>query len=196
MGEDILPTYVKALQLTRELIQQTSGWMEQHPKIAKFLTISAASLGVFLIVMGGLGIALAAVLGPIAMFRFALGFLGLKGFGLISILRGLWTALRVVFFAVRGLGLMLLANPIALTIMGIAVAALLIYKYWEPIKGMWDKWLVQPLSRAMEWVANLPSKFMTIGGQIIDGLWNGISAKWEALKTKVAEIGNQCTNSG
>ena len=89
----------------------------------------------------------------------------------------------------------LLTNPIVLAITAIALAALLIYKYWQPIKDIWDKWVTQPLSRLIEWCANLGTKFMTIGGQIIDGLWQGISAKWESVKAKVAEIGDSISST-
>ncbi len=41
----------------------------------------------------------------------------------------------------------------------------------------------------------LPAKMMEIGGQIIDGLWNGIKAKWETVKAGVAGIGTSISDS-
>ncbi|MCK8780564.1 phage tail tape measure protein [Rhizobium sp. NTR19] len=41
----------------------------------------------------------------------------------------------------------------------------------------------------------LPGKMMEIGGQIMDGLWNGIQAKWESVKAGVVGIGDSITNS-
>jgi phage-related protein len=41
----------------------------------------------------------------------------------------------------------------------------------------------------------LPSKMMEIGGQIIDGLWQGIQAKWENVKSGIASIGTSISDS-
>lgn len=216
-----MPTYVKALQLTKDIIQKTSHWLEQHPKLAKFLALSAAGLGVMLIVMGSLGITLAAILGPIAMFRFALGYLGLKGFSLIGILKGIVTALRVVFFAVMGLGRMLLAgNPIVWAITLIATAVYLIYKNWTPIKeffaniwqsvsqsvsSLWNDikygydmgktWLTTQINSLVTFFNELPSRFITIGSEIISGLWQGIASRYEAFKKYFADIANNISQT-
>ncbi|EIC0887627.1 phage tail tape measure protein [Salmonella enterica subsp. enterica serovar Mikawasima] len=52
-----------------------------------------------------------------------------------GLLRGLIAAGRAVLF----IGRALLMNPIGLLITGIAVAAYLIYRYWEPIKGFFTR---------------------------------------------------------
>jgi TP901 family phage tail tape measure protein len=41
----------------------------------------------------------------------------------------------------------------------------------------------------------LPAKMIEIGGQIIDGLWNGIKAKWETVKSGVSDIGTSISDS-
>lgn len=190
LGEAIAPELKGLTEWMAKASEGMGNWAKENPVLANSLMKFLGLLAITLVVLGTLTMAMAAVLVPFAMFRFMLAYLGMGGLSFIGILKGLVTALRVVFFALMGLGRMLLANPIALAIMGIAVAALLIYKYWEPIKGMWDKWLVQPLSHAMEWIANLPSRFMAIGGQIIDGLLQGIDAKWEALKRRIKSLGD------
>lgn len=43
--------------------------------------------------------------------------------------------------------------------------------------------------------AALPGKMVEIGGQIIDGLWNGIKSKWESVKAGVAGIGTSISDS-
>lgn len=194
-GEAIAPELKALTEWIGKMSENVGTWAKENPILANSLMKFLGLLAITLVVLGTLTMAMAAVLVPFAMFRFMLAYLGMGGLSFIGILKGLVTALRVVFFAVMGLGRMLLANPIALAIMGIAVAALLIYKYWEPIKGMWDKWLVQPLSRAMEWIANLPSKFMAIGGQIVDGLKNGMIQKWANFKKHLAEMGDSISNT-
>jgi len=194
-GEAIAPELKALSEWIANVSEGVGNWAKENPMLANSIMKFLGLLAITLVVLGGLTIAVAGVLVPFAALRFMLGYLGIGGFSLIGVFKSLWTALRVVGFAVMGLGRILLANPIVLIITAIAVAALLIYKYWQPIKDVWDKWLVQPLSRAIEWIANLPSKFMTMGSQIIDGLWQGISAKWEAVKTKVAEIGDSISNT-
>ncbi|EDW6064262.1 hypothetical protein YT14_002380 [Salmonella enterica subsp. enterica serovar Oslo] len=52
-----------------------------------------------------------------------------------GLLRGLMVAGRAILF----IGRALMMNPIGLLITGIAVAAFLIYRYWEPIKGFFTR---------------------------------------------------------
>ncbi|EPE95709.1 phage tail tape measure protein [Rhizobium grahamii] len=41
----------------------------------------------------------------------------------------------------------------------------------------------------------LPGKMIEIGGQIIDGLWQGIQARWEGVKANIAGIGDSIATS-
>jgi TP901 family phage tail tape measure protein len=41
----------------------------------------------------------------------------------------------------------------------------------------------------------IPGQMIEIGGQIIDGLWNGIKAKWETVKAGVSGIGTSISDS-
>ncbi|MBP1842012.1 hypothetical protein J2046_000256 [Rhizobium petrolearium] len=43
--------------------------------------------------------------------------------------------------------------------------------------------------------AALPAKMQEIGGQIIEGLWNGIKAKWESVKQGIYDIGDSISQS-
>lgn len=38
--------------------------------------------------------------------------------------------------------------------------------------------------------AEIPGKMLAIGGQIIDGLWQGIQAKWETVKAQIMALGD------
>jgi phage-related minor tail protein len=76
---------------------------------------------------------------------------------------------------IKAIGLALMANPIGLIIGGIALAAGLIWKYWEPIKGfmanLWEG-VKSVLSSAWEGIKTLFSWHPL--GLIIDN-WGGIS---------------------
>lgn len=130
----------------------------------------------------------------------------------------LLNGLRLAGQAVLWLGRALLLNPIGLLITGIAVAAFLIYRYWEPIKGffggLWAEikagfsgglagilgLLVNfsPLGlfyRAFAGVMSyfgieLPGKFSEFGSMVISGLVNGMTAKLSAARDTVVSFGN------
>ncbi|WP_248915866.1 phage tail tape measure protein [Pseudomonas moorei] len=115
------------------------------------------------------------------------------------------------------LGRAMLMNPIGLLVTGLAVAAYLIYRYWEPIKGffsgLWTEikagfsgglagilGLIVNFSpvglfyRAFAGVVSyfgieLPGKFSEFGGMIISGLVNGISNALGAAKESVIGVG-------
>jgi hypothetical protein len=70
-----------------------------------------------------------------------LGALGVALAGTAIALTSVGTAFKLVGSAIMIVGRLALTNPIGLTITAIAVGALLIYKYWSPIKGFFrDLW--------------------------------------------------------
>ncbi|ELC8786570.1 phage tail tape measure protein [Salmonella enterica] len=129
-----------------------------------------------------------------------------------GLLRGLLAAGRAVVF----IGRALLMNPIGLLITGIAVAAYLIYRYWDPIsnwfKGLWSdiktafdggivgiselilNWsplglFYKAFAGVLSWFdIDLPKKFTDFGKNIIDGLTKGIKNKWNAVKDTFKEL--------
>lgn len=125
--------------------------------------------------------------------------------------------LRLVGQAVLWIGRALMMNPIGLIITGIAVAAYLIYRHWEPIKGffagLWTE-IKSGFSGGLSGIAGLivnfspaglfyrafagvmsyfgielPGKFSEFGGMIITGLVNGISNALAAAKETVVGVG-------
>lgn len=129
----------------------------------------------------------------------------------------LLTGLRLAGQAVLWLGRALMLNPIGLAITAIALAAYLIYRYWEPIKGffsgLWseikagfDGGLVgiaeliinfSPLGlfyRAFAPVlgyfgVELPGKFSEFGVMLVTGLINGIRSMAGSAKDAVVGVG-------
>ncbi|SDR19970.1 hypothetical protein SAMN05443026_3243 [Burkholderia orbicola] len=210
IGESIAPMYNAALDKTRAILDRLLGSIKRHQTAAKIISSVAAAFGALLVVAGSLVIVLAGVLGPLAVLRFSMTTLGMRG-GILSrvldrsagafgrytaqlwravaaqmaakrvgavsqwstarqyvarrgasgvavdaakggvnlIKGGAASAINGVAAAFGGLGrtLMLvgrlaLTNPIGLVITAITVAALLIIRYWEPIKaffsGFWQ----------------------------------------------------------
>ncbi|MGG6128267.1 phage tail tape measure protein [Salmonella enterica] len=81
-----------------------------------------------------------------------------------GLLRGLMAAGRAVLF----IGRALLMNPIGLLITGIAVAAYLIYRYWEPIKGFFT---------------HLWTGIENIGTQIWSSITGFFTDRWQDIQT-------------
>ncbi|CAJ7079132.1 phage-encoded membrane protein [Burkholderia pseudomallei] len=107
IGERVTPIYNAALDKTRELADRLLKAIKEHPEATKAIVVVAAALGGLLAVMGTFTIVLAGLLGPLAIVRFSMTTLGMKGGllrtvfgGLASLLRG--SAVRSFSLASRG----------------------------------------------------------------------------------------------
>jgi uncharacterized protein YukE len=216
-GEKTNPLYDKALDKASNAMEKLNGFMERNPKTAKIMLVTVASLAALLLIIGPLMLGIASMVGPYALLYVAFAKMGVQGGVLTPIIRGLGSALTMAGRAVLWIGRALLMNPIGLAITGIAVAAFLIYKYWEPIKGFFFGLLAQvhaafsggisgiaalilnwsPLGlfyRAFAGVLGwfgitLPAKFSTFGMNIMHGLVNGITGALGWVKTTVMDAG-------
>ncbi|HGB5308460.1 TPA: phage tail tape measure protein [Salmonella enterica subsp. enterica serovar Poona] len=129
-----------------------------------------------------------------------------------GLLRGLMVAGRAILF----IGRALMMNPIGLLITGIAVAAFLIYRYWDPVsnwfKNLWSEiktafdggivgiseliinWsplglFYKTFAGVLSWFdIDLPKNFTDFGKNIIDGLTSGIKDKWNSVKDTFKEL--------
>lgn len=175
-------------------------------RVGSGLATVARYSGLFL---RGVGMTLGA---PLAMI--ARGALGLG-----KVLGGtLLFGLKLAGQAVLWLGRALMMNPIGLAITGIALAAYLIYRYWEPIKtfftGLWAEvkegfnggltgiigllinfspigWFYRAFAAVMDYFGiELPGKFTEFGSMLITGLVNGITNMAGSLKDSVIGVGS------
>lgn len=175
LGEALLPDIIKASEAVKGLANDFRGWAKAHPGLASGLVKFAAILAIGLLVLGGLGIGLAAVIGPFAMLRFALVTAGplfgpvIKAVGLLT-----WSFIRM--------GLALLANPMTWVILGIVAAvallaggAYLLIKHWDKVKAFFE---------------DLGARFSEFGRNLIDGLMNGIRERLEPLRNLITSVAN------
>lgn len=216
LGQSVLPVYNAALLAGSTVLQATIGFMREHNTTAKILITILTVLAGLLVVMGSLTIAAAGVLGPLAVLKMSMTTLGIEGTIMSRVLGYGATALRLVGTAVMFIGRALLMNPIGLAITAIAVAAFLIYKYWDPIKaffgGLWDQvraafnggigsitaliinWspiglFYQAFAGVMSYFGiDMPAKFSTFGANLISGLVNGITNGLGAVKTAISNV--------
>ncbi|RQQ73121.1 hypothetical protein DF139_04880 [Burkholderia stagnalis] len=79
IGEQVLPVYNEALDLTANVLERLLGFAKEYPNFTRAVAIGAAGLGVLLAVLGTLTIALAGVLVPLAIVRFSMSMLGIRG---------------------------------------------------------------------------------------------------------------------
>lgn len=93
-------------------------------------------------------------------------------------------ALGVVGTALATVGRLMFLNPIGLTLTAIAVAALLIYKYWAPITAFFTRvWTSITTGLSSLW-----QSFKTMGGQLIDGLVGGITSRMSAVREAIGNV--------
>ncbi|XHO68841.1 hypothetical protein BCC1697_005327 [Burkholderia gladioli] len=191
IGEKILPTYSAALDIAASGTKRLVGFMKEHGTVAKVMLIALAAVAALAVAFGTLMIAVATMLGPLAVVRFSMLVLGMQGGILSTVLGGLGSALRMVGTAIMFVGRALLMNPIGLAITGIALAAFLIYEYWTPIKAffgtLWEG-VKTIFGDAMTWFSGLPSRFAEFGSNLIGGLVNGIMNGLGAVKTAIMNV--------
>jgi hypothetical protein len=191
IGEKVSPIYNEGLKLTADLLDRVTGFMKDHGTAARVVLVALAALAAMLVGGGMFTIALAGVLGPLALVRFSMTTLGMQG-GILSRVLGLqaaaWRFLgRGIMLAARAM----LMNPIGLAISAIAIGAYLIYRYWEPIKGffsgLWDS-IKSTFDSAALWFGSLAAKFSGFGSNIVAGLVNGITNGLGAVKDTITNV--------
>ncbi|MCS6473717.1 hypothetical protein NX871_27795 [Burkholderia thailandensis] len=138
IGEQVLPVYNRALELTTNVLERLLGFAKEYPNFTRAVAIGAAGLGVLLAVLGTLTIALAGILGPMAIVRYGLTMLGMRGGMLSTGVRLAAASFQVLGRVLLLVGRAFLASPIGLIAAAIALSALLIVKYWEPIKAFFS----------------------------------------------------------
>jgi phage-related tail protein len=184
IGDTLLPIYIKGLEKLSEMLSKVKQFFDDHPTVAKYLTLAVTGLGIILAIMGAITLVLATLLGPLAMFRLGFSLLGIKGAGSLTLLGNAFKALGGVVRLLTGI---MMANPILAIIGAIAIAAYLIYSNWDTLvpwfKNLWDK------------ISNYVSTAWTNIKQKILGKWEEIKQdtknKWESIKKDISDKWNE-----
>lgn len=141
IGMVLLPAVNSLFTAVRPLFSAMADFAREHPQLTQAVVGSAVAFGSLKVVAMALGYAWTFVSGGALMLWRTVVVLA--------------PALRLVGTAVAFIGRMLLLNPIGLAVTGIATAAFLIYKYWEPIKGffqkLWDD-ITATFMTAINWI--------------------------------------------
>ncbi|MZH97284.1 phage tail tape measure protein [Dickeya dianthicola] len=246
IGESLKPALLSLGETIIPLLDSTAKWIAANPEIIKGVVTIAAGLLAFRAGVIGARLGMNLLLSPIVntykgvmllhskwtLLRLAFSAGGrarqwISMFGNLAksamnlgrilgstLLRGITLVGRAVLI----MGRALLMNPIGLLITGIAIAAYLIYRYWQPISN-WFKQRWADITTAfsggiggvtrliLDWSplglfykvfagvmkyfgVDMPGRFSEFGGNIISGLVNGIRNKWEEAKASVGELGD------
>ncbi|MBS1191008.1 MAG: phage tail tape measure protein [Rhodocyclaceae bacterium] len=213
-GESVAPELHATAEWLGNVAGNVQAWARENPRFAAGIMTVVKYLGLLLLTLGGLAVGVGTVLGPIAMLKFGLTTMGVNGSLSFEKLGKAWEKMGSAFQSVSKF---FMANPILLAIAAIALAAFLIYRYWEPIKaffgGIWDQvrqafnggltgilalianWspiglFYQAMAAVLGYFGiELPGKFTEFGANIMAGLVGGIMAGIQSARDAIAAAG-------
>ncbi|MEE9683361.1 phage tail tape measure protein [Lelliottia amnigena] len=200
LGETLREPLMAIMNTVKQVTGSFRRWVEENPKLAGGLLKVVAALASIAVVLGTVMLAIAAVLGPLALMRLQFSILGIKGgsaFGLIT------KAISGVGGGIMWLGRLMMANPILAVIGLIAMGAILIWQNWDTLgpkfKAMWDAvcaatdaawtWIKQAVSTAWEGIKFLFFNF-TLPGLIAknwDAIKAGVSEAWTTVRKTISD---------
>lgn len=187
-------------------IQRVTGairrWVERNPELAGTIMKVVAGLAALAVACGGLMIGFAAILGPMAVVRLSLKTLGIQFIptviSAVSKLGRVFSFLMSPLSLVRA-GLMfigsamgVLLSPVALVIAALAGVALVIWKYWQPIKAFLGgviEGFTQAAAPIMAAFAPLQPVFGWIGDKV-KALFGWFGDLLTPVKSTAAELDN------
>lgn len=215
LGKTLRPQLMSIMDAVSGVLTRIRDWVNANPALTGTLVKVLAVVAMIVTAFGAVTLALAAMIGPFAIARYGMAMLAIRGTSLLPVL-------KLVSGAIMAIGRALLMNPIGLLITGIAVAALLIYTYWEPIKaffsGLWSQvqaafqggigsiaalilnWsplglFYSAFAGVLSWFGiELPAKFTEFGANLLQGLINGITGMLGALQTTISNVATGAAN--
>lgn len=173
IGVELLPMATQVVQAITGMIRWFSGLPEPIRRATVIFAALAAVIGPLVVTLGLMAMAIGAIGVPISAVV-----LGITALTAAAV--AFWPEIQRAWEWVQKLA----AAFVALHVQGIAI---LITKFQE---------LRTSISTALSGVSDevvriftgLAEAMVTIGGQIIEGLWQGIKAKWEFVKGEISGI--------
>ncbi|MEZ2604758.1 phage tail tape measure protein [Kluyvera intermedia] len=200
LGETLRQPLMDIMTMVKRVTGAFRRWVENNPALAGTLMKVVAAIAAITSALGLVLIAVATVLGPLALLRLQFSILGIKGggaFGLIT------KAIGGAGKGIMWLGRLMFANPILAVIGLIAMGAIYIWQNWDTLgpkfKAIWDtvcaatsaawEWIKQAVSRAWEGIKFLFFNF-TLPGLIAknwDAIKAGVSETWTTVRQVISD---------
>lgn len=182
-GDRLLPVIQWGAGLFASAATGIGNFADRFPNLSTAIMVGVASIAALMIVFGGLGIAIAGVMGPFAIFRYSLALASAN----LPMLGG---ALSMVGRAALFMGRAMLLNPIGLLVTAIAVGAYLIYRNWGGITGFfathWNA-IRNIFLGAMVIFLPFVAAIVWVGAKIFQN-WDLIKAKTNSLLNYIGGI--------
>lgn len=203
IGETVAPALKSLADWLGELASRLDGFVKRHPSLTSALFKMAAGFAVAATAVGAISLALASILGPMAIVRVSAGMLGLKFASVGGLVRA---ALGGIGKSILWLGRLMFANPILAVIGLIAAGAIYIWQNWDTLgpkfKAMWDAvcnatstawdWIKEKASAAWEGIKSLFFNY-TLPGLIAknwDAIKSGVSEAWVNIRQSISDKWN------
>lgn len=162
LGETLRTPLMDILGSIKQVTIATRMWVEEHPQLTGAALKVLAVVSAITVAVGGLSLAVAAILGPLALNKLIFSTLGIK------VMPALWKTIKYGGGVFMWLGKLAMANPIGLLVTALAGAAVLIWQNWDWIKGKFTeffRWIDEKVKAvakmAKEVYDALPAAFKT-----------------------------------
>lgn len=180
----------KMFQRLADLIGSVKSWAAENPGLSSTLTALAGGLAVLVAAFGALTLALASILGPFVVIRYGFSLLGIQAGSLLGLLMNLARGgFGVLANAIMFVGRLLLANPIALAVTAIGLAAYAIYRYWEPISsffsGLWSR-ITTAFNSAVQSISGLLAGWDPL--TLLGAAWGAVSGFFGQIWQSVGQV--------
>ncbi|EFQ2027345.1 phage tail tape measure protein, partial [Escherichia coli] len=180
--------------LTR-VLEKITSLAQAHPVLTRQLLIAGGALLAMTATVGSLSLAIGVLAGPLAKLR--LGFSLLTGsMNAVRLLPALW-GMVTGSVSLLGGAIGALFSPVGLIVAALAGAAVLIWKYWDPIRAFF----AGVFSGIMERLTPLRETFERFG-PVFDAIGSGIGQVFNWFKSLLSpmesskETLDKCTSAG
>lgn len=185
LGQTLIPALNRLFKAIMPIIDKVTAWIDRNPQLTQTIMMVVAGAAALALSVSACSFIFGGLMKVVSLLSSGLGVF-------IKVIRFAGSAISFLSSVFRVLTAVMMANPIILIITLIAAAAMLIYKYWEPIKkffiNLWNG-IKEIFSKAWNWVINLP--FMKPVKLIIDN-WDKIKKYfgeiWDGVKKKFVDF--------
>lgn len=195
-GTAMLPALQEIGKILSPIIESIAKFAQENPRLAKTIGMVTLGFAGLMITLSGIGFVASGIM---SFFTTMTALAPIVGAAMTGISTAITAYLipafvllkAVVVVGMRAITAAIAANPIGAIITAIAIAAWLIYEYWEPIStffsGLWEK-IKKAFTEFWNWLTS--SAFFEAGANVVktiaDGIMSGISLVTNAI-SKVTE---------